>query len=156
VLRHAQKYCSTGVHPSSSNAFLSRLDERLRKLLYEVQLCTELCETNEATDVDEFAVLERGLRGVAIGMRMLLDEDFELSETYEEFDEVDIEAEEKARAELLEYMPLVLVRFLSSQARMPKKRLTKDCFCLSFMWAKSGSQLGRRSYGMVLIVAAGV
>jgi hypothetical protein len=125
-------------------------------LLYEAQLLTELCETNDATDVDEFAVLERGLRGVAIGMRMLLEEAFELSETYEEFVEVDVEAEEKARALFLEYMALMLVSFLSSQARMPKKRLTKDCFCLSFMWAKSGSQLGKRSYGMELIVAVGV
>lgn len=42
-------------------------------------------------DVDEFAVLERGLRVAAIGIRMLLIEAFGFSETYELLVEGDAE-----------------------------------------------------------------
>lgn len=62
-------------------AVLLRLGEQLDNLWYEPLLCTEVCETKDAIEVHESVVLDRGLRCVATGRRMLLVEAFELSDT---------------------------------------------------------------------------
>ncbi|KAL5378547.1 hypothetical protein PMIN04_004965 [Paraphaeosphaeria minitans] len=92
--------------------------------LYGAQLRTERCDTDDATEVDEVAVLERGLRGGAVAMGVLLEDAFELSEMHEGFTEDG--AGEKAREALREVRAARLVLFPSSQAQMPKKRLAKD------------------------------
>lgn len=72
----------------------SRLGDRLRSPVYEALLCAELCDTNEAIDVVESAVLARGRRGVALGMYALL-EAVGAREVYEWF--VEDVVKEKAR-----------------------------------------------------------
>lgn len=59
-------------------------------------------------------------------------------------------AEENARLVLEEYetgptLRFFLVLVAGEAERMPKKRFTKDCFCVVCRWGKVGSQEGRRS-----------